>query len=103
MEFFYSCCTCVFHRKETGVRVIYDDTKMWCVSHLVLLPTGSGSKDVICCRYTPQDPRATELLNHIKTFPPGELWSFTGYLPSYKFIEIVMLTSVNPDSGEIVD
>lgn len=103
MEFFYSCSTCIFRRKEPGVKVIYDDTKMWCSFHLVLLPVGLGSKDILCCEYTPQDPRATELLSHIKTFPVGELWSFTGYLPSYKFIDIAKLPSVNPDSGEIVD
>lgn len=97
MEFFYNCTTCVFGRKDADVRVIYDDTKMCCFSHSVLLPSGVGSKDLICCRYEPQDPRATELLRHVKNFPQGELWSFTGYLPSKKFIDIAELSPINPD------
>lgn len=103
MEFYYDCCTCAFRHREAGVVVVYDDTKMWCSRHSVLLPTGPGSKDVICSNYEPRDPRATEWQSVIAKFPEGELWTFELYRPSRKFAVIAELPKVDPKTGEVVE
>ena len=102
MEFYYCCTTCAFRRRDAGVKIVYDDTKMWCVLHNVLLPVGPGSKDAICSQFSPRDPRATEWQSNIKMFPKGELWTFEMYRPSRKFATIADLPKVDPDTGEVI-
>ena len=103
MEYYYYCITCAEHkRNELPGTPISPDQKQWCVKHQTLLPKEVGKDLLICCDFEPSDPRATEWQNIIKAFPKGELWSFTGYLPSRKFINIAQLPFVNPDSGELI-
>lgn len=103
MEFYYSCVTCAHVRRKRDSPVVYDHTKMWCVSHLVSLPTGKGSKDAICCDFEPRDPRATEWKSVIEKFPKRELWTFELYRPSRKLAVIAELPKINSENGDVVE
>lgn len=104
MEFFYYCLTCSKYRRNAPPGTVSLPSQIrWCTRHQVLLPVEVGDEHLICCDFSPADPRATEWAKNIAQFPSGELWSFEMYRPAYKFVEIAELPRVNPSTGEVIE
>lgn len=104
MEFFYYCATCEHVRNNVPKGLPMSDKWIeWCSLHERRLPKEVGKEHLICCNFNHIDARATEWESAIRKFPEGELWSWTMYLPSYKFSALSDLPKVDPNTGQLIE